>query len=243
MHSGLIASAVHYSPYGCDTTVHAHRDAHFSLVLKGGSSERLGQKYYQRLPGDIHFYRSGELHQTIPKALSTHINLELDESFLHRFGLTEEDMKGATRNPAQMRVSLLKIYTELSAHEPYVSSAVQLMLGSTTTSGKRGKTPSWVVAIKVLLEDRWSEWPSLAELSAEVSVHPVTISRFFPVYFNCTLGEYLRRLKIGRSIGLLCDPSHTLCTVAHACGFADQSHFIRTFKAYTGVLPKQVRLL
>jgi AraC family transcriptional regulator len=34
-----------------------------------------------------------------------------------------------------------------------------------------------------------------------------------------------------------------LSQVAYACGFADQSHFIRTFKSMTGLLPAKFKNL
>jgi AraC family transcriptional regulator len=38
---------------------------------------------------------------------------------------------------------------------------------------------------------------------------------------------------------LLNEPDASLSGIAYACGFFDQSHFIRTFKELTGFLPAQ----
>ncbi len=58
-----------------------------------------------------------------------------------------------------------------------------------------------------------------------IGVHPVTISKYFPRYFSCTLGEYMRKLKIEKSLSLIKSPGNSLTNVAYACGFFDQSHF------------------
>jgi len=46
-------------------------------------------------------------------------------------------------------------------------------------------------------------------------------------------------LKIKRTIGMIKSSQVDLSAVAYACGFFDQSHFIRKFKSLTGFLPTQ----
>jgi AraC family transcriptional regulator len=82
---------------------------------------------------------------------------------------------------------------------------------------------------------------TLQRLALETGVHPVTISKHFPRYFNCTLSVYIRKLRVQKAIGMLKANDTTLKGIAYACGFSDQSHFIRCFKTYTGFLPKDFR--
>jgi len=103
--------------------------------------------------------------------------------------------------------------------------------------------PPWILQLKTLLLDRWDETPALEELSLILGVHPVTISRYFPLYFNCSLGEYMRKIKIEKAIQMIQTRQMPLTAIAHACGFFDQSHFTRTFKQVTGFLPKQFQQL
>jgi AraC family transcriptional regulator len=49
----------------------------------------------------------------------------------------------------------------------------------------------------------------------------------------------MRKLKIERSLEMLKTPGIRLTDVAYDCGFFDQSHFTRTFKQLTGLLPAQ----
>jgi len=51
----------------------------------------------------------------------------------------------------------------------------------------------------------------------------------------------MRRVKIDKSLHLIKQQHATLTEIALRCGFADQSHFIRTFKAATGFLPKEFK--
>jgi AraC family transcriptional regulator len=80
-------------------------------------------------------------------------------------------------------------------------------------------------------------------LANEVNVHPAHLSREFSRYFHTGLGDYLRLVKVNRAIRLLGDPERLLTEIAFECGFADQSHFIRSFRNYYGVTPLEYRRL
>ena len=103
--------------------------------------------------------------------------------------------------------------------------------------------PGWIGKVREYLADRWNETVSLQELSRASGVHPITISKHFPRYFSCTLGEYLRRLKIEKALALVKSSNRSLMEIAFECGFADQSHFIRVFKGLTGFIPNDFRKL
>ena len=98
--------------------------------------------------------------------------------------------------------------------------------------------PDWMRIIKEILHDRWNENISLHDLSVQADVHPVTISKNFRKFFNCTLSEYTRKLKVEHAIELLASSKYSLTEVAYLCGFADQSHFTRVFTSATSYSPK-----
>lgn len=65
------------------------------------------------------------------------------------------------------------------------------------------------------------------------------IHRLFMKWFGLSPGVYWRYKKFLQ--GLDCihhDEISTLTQIAHASGFYDQAHFTRTFKEFTGILPK-----
>ncbi|HEX6187366.1 MAG TPA: helix-turn-helix transcriptional regulator, partial [Pyrinomonadaceae bacterium] len=67
--------------------------------------------------------------------------------------------------------------------------------------------------------------------------------RSFSRYFRCTLGEYVRHIRVQRSLELMPRRNLTLTEIATTCGFADQSHFTRSFKQIMGVRPSTYRRL
>ncbi|WP_286396231.1 helix-turn-helix domain-containing protein [Myroides odoratimimus] len=90
--------------------------------------------------------------------------------------------------------------------------------------------------IELVNEERW-EVLSLNYLATELELHPVYLSRKFPVYFKMSFGEYLREQKLKKAVDLLLYSPISQAEVAYQCGFSDESHFIRIFKLKYGVTP------
>jgi len=74
-----------------------------------------------------------------------------------------------------------------------------------------------------------------------VEVHPAHLARAFRAHFRMSMGPYVRRLRLDWAAGELARSDLPLAAVALAAGFADQSHFTRTFKRYLGVTPNVYR--
>jgi AraC-like DNA-binding protein/ligand-binding sensor protein len=68
---------------------------------------------------------------------------------------------------------------------------------------------------------------------------------YFSTIFKDEMGEnfssYLNRLRIEKARELLSTMDLSLCEIARACGFDDQSWFSKTFKLYTGTTPGRYR--
>ena len=109
---------------------------------------------------------------------------------------------------------------------------------------KSGKVPSWAKELKEIIQDQIDTnlTLSLKEISQNLDVHPTYLSREFSKYFDdLSFGDYIRKLRIEKSIQLLKDPKHTLAEIAYLTGFSDQSHFARIFKKTTGKSPLAYR--
>jgi AraC family transcriptional regulator len=143
-----------------------------------------------------------------------------------------------TKNP-DGKFLLLKIQQELLAGDAGSDVSIRmLLLDFISGAGKLlPEQPIWIRRIHELLGEVWAENPSLELLSSAAGVHPVTVSKYFHKYFGCTLGQYLRKLKIEKALALMNQANCSFTEVTYHCGFADQSHFIRTFKQLTGFLP------
>lgn len=105
---------------------------------------------------------------------------------------------------------------------------------------KTGKVPAWAKELKEIIQDQIDTnlTLSLKEISQSLDVHPTYLSREFSKYFDdLSFGDYIRKLRIEKSIHLLKDSKHTLAEIAYLTGFSDQSHFARIFKKTKGKSP------
>lgn len=215
---------------------HYHENHHISFIVQGGNREQRKGREAEVLPGEIISYRSGELHRNSNTHVqSRNINLEIENSFFAQYGLEEDAFDNVHLNQGDAKFAVLKIYREcLSGNSTAIHSLLLGLLDAKEPAP--GNTPPWVITLREVLHGRWNENMTLRELALLLQVHPVTISKFFPRYFHCTLGEYTRKIRVEKAIGLVAS-GLPLTAIAHECGFYDQSHFIRAFKEMTGFLP------
>jgi AraC family transcriptional regulator len=103
------------------------------------------------------------------------------------------------------------------------------------------RVPAWLRRVTDMLQDRFAETFSLADLAATVEVCPDHLARVFRRYQGCTVGEHVRRLRVDFARRRLASSDATLVEIALAAGFTDQSHLTKTFKQHTGMTPGEFR--
>lgn len=138
---------------------------------------------------------------------------------------------------------MLKLNSELNFNDGLTQTALHSLILDFVAEAdvKDYQQILWCTKLEEFLNDNWNLNHSLEELSILLGVHPVTISKHFPKYIGCTISEYVRRIRITRSLDLLKSSNQSLTEIALFCGFSDQSHFLRTFKHLTGLNPKSFR--
>ena len=227
---------------------HSHNNAHITLFLKGGTTEKRKNFSETVGPGSLLFYHSDELHLNQDTLFpSRNINIEVNEKILTELEISEAVIEKSVQNEAFTKFLILKIFKETLNADAFSSDTITMLFSQLSNSHahleKFEKSPFWVKSLQELLNDCWNENPNLQDLAQVLNLNPITISKHFPKYFGCTLGEYMRRIKINRSLSLIQSDPGNLTEIAFQCGFSDQSHFIRTFKTQTGFLPKQFQKL
>ncbi len=236
-----------YSTKSNNPAWHYHENLHICFVFQGGKAETKHRTQYTEKGGSIFFYHAEEKHRWIAyEPISKSANIEIPASFLHKYKLTELQVKEALQKSIDSKTLMLKIQKEILTNDTNSYAAIQSLLLELITEPVQlspTDTPTWIRHVKELLHDSWNEEISLHDISQAVQVHPVTISKYFRKYFSCTLGEYRRKLKIEKSIDLIKSTKQSLSEIAYICNFSDQSHFTRNFKAHTGFLPKDFRNL
>ena len=120
--------------------------------------------------------------------------------------------------------------------------ACELIGWSARTLRGEGAGASWVYRARDLVRDRFAESLAIADIAAAVGAHPVQLARQFRSTFGCSVGEYVRRVRVDFACRAL-RTAAPLSDIALRAGFADQSHFSRVFKRATGRTPGEYRRL
>lgn len=227
---------------------HSHNNAHLTLFLKGGTTEKRKNFSETVGSGSLLFYHSDELHLNQNTLFpSRNINIEIEENLLKELEISEAIIEKSIQNSSLAKFLILKIFKETQSPDVFSNDTIKMLFSQLSNANNHlerfEKSPFWVKSLNELLNDCWNENPNLQDLAQVLQLNPITISKHFPKYFGCTLGEYMRRIKINRSLSLIQSTEINLTEIALECGFADQSHFIRTFKTQTGFLPKQFQKL
>jgi AraC family transcriptional regulator len=243
--NGVIINTTHYSVEECNQGLHYHENPHICFLLEGEDIESRNNLSYRRKTGDIYFYYAGEMHASISRTgISKNTNIEFGESFLGKYEVSESHIDRAVKDNLDAKFLILKIQQEMLIGDSCSRLTIQTLLLNLIHDANPSynqSTPKWVQLLADLLNEKWNQQITLQELSTATEMHPVTISKHFRKYFSCTLGEYLRKLKIDKSIPLIKNTRMSLTEIALHCGFADQSHFTRNFKQITGFLPREFR--
>lgn len=101
--------------------------------------------------------------------------------------------------------------------------------------------PSWLEAARDLIHADPTARLSLAGIAAAVGVHPITLARGFRAGHGCSVGTYVRRLRVELAGRWLVETELPLAEIALAAGFCDQSHFSNLFRRVVGVTPSHYR--
>ena len=243
---GLILSETVYEE-GFTSDWHTHENPYFAFVMDGGCIEKRREISMECTPANLLFYNGDEPHKNFRYQPHTKIfNVEFKNAWLDELDIRPLVARGAIISNPDIKFLLLKIMTEFQSRNRVPSLGIEAMairLISLINDKEKAVlyVPAWAARLKEMLQDCWQENYSLKELASAVGVHPVTISKYFPRYFNCNLEEYIRKIRIDRSLTMIRAGKTHLTTIAHQCGFADQSHFIRVFKKQTGLLPNYYR--
>jgi AraC family transcriptional regulator len=224
---------------------HYHENAYFTFILQGNVIEGNKNEVYHCPAGSLLFHNWQDPHYNIkPGGFTRGFHIELQKQWLQHLNLSLDDLTGSMniQNP-DLKLLLYKIFKETKINDETTPLSIQSLLLQVleqmlqNTEMPLKKNPMWVTKIREILHETFSEKLTLTDLSNNLDIHPAHLSRDFPKYFQCSLGHYIRKLKIQKSLSLLPGKNISLSDITFECGFADQSHFNRCFKDLMGVTP------
>lgn len=228
---------------------HAHELPHFCFVLAGSYQENIAGKRFERAPTALVYYPPDVSHAEEHFARGRHLLVEIDFKGLERVRDYGARLSEPVLLATQSSLSLAaRMYREFSARDTFSALALEsisteLLIAASRQASKRTerKPPLWLGRVKEFLRENFSEPPSLDELAEAVGVHPTHLSRVFRQFERCTVGDYIREARIEYARQRMIGSDEPLVEIALAAGFADQTHFTRTFRRLTGMTPTDFR--
>jgi AraC family transcriptional regulator len=165
--------------------------------------------------------------------LTTHLNIT-DPQIVALHRLLQADLEAGS--PAG------SLYGELLGAALAVQLARQCSAAATTLDAPRGGLPP--ASLRRVLEYIEANLDSnirLDILAREVGVSAFHFSRLFKQSTGSSPHQYLLHRRLDRAKTLLRQRAMSLADVSTSTGFADQSHFTKVFRRFTGVTPSEYR--
>lgn len=231
---------------------HSHSAAYFCFVLQGDFEERFenGRRFCR--PSSVIFHPSGEVHSDrFGKNEGRCFNFQLGDNWLRRI----RDYSIVLDSPLEFQGGPLAQLFGRTYHEfryfdnisPLIIESLSLEIAVTAfrlpRSSKRGQIPSWLKTVNTMLHDKFSEQLSLNLIAELIGVHPVHLARAYRVHYGCSIGEYVRKLRIENASHALSSSDMAISRIAYDHGFSSQSHFTTTFKRVNRLTPSEYRAI
>jgi AraC family transcriptional regulator len=237
--------------YSSRTTLpnHAHELSHFCLVLAGCYQEHIAGKPFERGPAALVYYPPDVSHREEHFTRGRHLLVEIDWKRLEKvrdYGarLSEPVFMGSDSS-LWLAARMYREFTERDRFSRLALESIttELLIAASRQGPRRQerKPPPWLERVKEFLRENFSEPPTLDELAKAAGVHPTHLTRVFRQFEHCTVGDYVRVVRIEYARERMLKSNQPLVEIALAAGFADQPHFTRSFKRITGLTPTDFR--
>jgi AraC family transcriptional regulator len=141
-----------------------------------------------------------------------------------------------------------KLYNEFRLMDETAPLAIEgLMLEIVAEATRRTQAtpgrgiPRRIERAKEFLHAHYQESVRLEQVAEAIDAHPVYLAREFRKHYRCTVGEYIRRLRVELACSRLSGSDEPIAKVALSAGFSDQSHLTRALRSFTGLSPAKYR--
>jgi AraC family transcriptional regulator len=247
--SALILSESTYLP---ETVInkHSHAHAYFCILLHGTYTENYGRRCRECKRSTVVFHPPNEAHSTHFLNEGGHLfRFEIKPALFDRMSecsaAFSEPVEFDGGLPAQIAARLYREFRQTDEISSLVIEGLALEVSSYVARARKNerfkKPPIWLTRARDLIRDEFCTKLSLNQIADAAGVHPLHLVRVFHKFEGCTIGEYIKRLRVEFAAQQLSNSEISLAELAIASGFCDQAHFSKTFRLSTGMTPSQYR--
>ena len=231
---------------------HLHEHDFFTLTLKGTYQENSKHASHVCSPLTLAFNPAGAEHTVdIGGAAVRVFNIEMNPEWISRVRESRKTFHRPAYSmggiPSRLALRLFKEYKAMDSFAELIMEGLLLeIVVHTLRSSKETtnrKAPTWLSKARDLLHDNFCQNLTLKQIAENVSIHPVHLATCFRRHYGCTIGEYVRKLRIDFACTQIRESNQPLTEIGVSAGFCDQSHFSRSFKDLMGMSPSEYRLI
>jgi len=147
--------------------------------------------------------------------------------------------------PAQVAARLYREFRQTDEVSSLVIEGLALEVSSYVARARKSERfkdpPIWLTRARDLIQEEFCTKLSIDQIAKSAGVHPLHLVRVFHKFEGCTIGEYIKRMRVEFAAHQLSNSEVSLAELALSSGFCDQAHFSKTFKLSTGMTPSQYR--
>ena len=244
---------------------HWHKETELMHVVEGQLHLYLDDREYLARAGDLFYIHEGVIHggepenciyecvvfDPTPLLMHTHtIRRYLRKPQKHQilirehFTRAEPELLGCAtllyhtlreKSPGWEMTTLgalFELYGIIFKNEYYTSTV------PSPEGGYHGKM-NQLKPVLEYIENHYAANVTLEELAHFAGMSPKYFCRFFHAVIHRTPIDYLNYYRIERACFLMDTEELSVTETAYRCGFNDSSYFVRAFKKYKGITPKQ----
>ena len=247
--SSLVLQEMRFPAKRC-VPLHSHASAIFCISLSGSCEEVYGKRLREYRPFTLEYLPMNQIHSLAVGAVDLRaFAVEISPTWFDRireYSLIVDQCVYTQRGLlGGLFMNLYKEFREMDAASPVAMEGIVLeMLAEVSRSGSAildCRPQPWLKRAVDLLHQQFSDHLTITEIAAAVGIHPVHLAREFRKFHRCTIGDYIRKLRIDQSCKALVHSDFSLTEIALSAGFSDHSHFSRIFKRLMRVTPTQYR--
>lgn len=228
---------------------HTHENAYMCVVLAGGYTESYGARKRAYRESALVLHPRGQPHSDrFHREGGRCLNIELSQERFDRLERHPLSDGGGELTGGLARWLVNRLSQEFAAADAPSALALEGLIlellaeaARRQVSARERSDPAWLATVRELLHEQFAHPLTLDEIAHAAGVHPTHLARVFRRSFRCTIGQYIRRLRVEYACRELAGSELSLSEIALECGFYDHSQFTWTFRTHTGMTPSEYR--
>jgi AraC family transcriptional regulator len=236
-------------PAGYETPAHTHDRPLFCVVLDGSYEEINGGRSHQCTASTTLFHAAHEEHlERFGLAGGRSLIVEIEPAWYSRVHeIAPGGVSTSASDGGALRLFGARLYREFLTSDDssrLIIEGLLLELAGEFLRLRRpveARPPRWLGDVRDYLHANFARRVTLECIGRAANAHPVHVAQTFRRFHQCTVGDYLRRLRVEFACRELVGSRKTIAEVAVTAGFSDQSHFHRAFRREMGMTPAQYR--